>query len=58
MTILAPPWAVRKKYADGYPMMIVTETLAGTYAPTMNAFSFGVIAIEVRPVYFAAYSII
>ena len=58
LTILAPPWAVRRKYADGFPMMIVTETLAVTYAPTMNVVSFGVVAIEVCPVYLAAYSII
>ena len=55
LTILAPPWAVRRKYAADSPIMIVTETMAGSHAPMMNILSFGMVAIEVRPVYLAAY---
>ena len=54
LAVLSPPWAVRRKYA---PAMILTETITGFYAPMMNAFSFGVVATEVRPVYLAAYSV-
>ena len=58
LTVLAPPWAIRKKYAADSPMMILTETMVGPDAPMMNMFSFGVVAIEVCPVRLAAYSII
>ena len=58
LTILAPPWAVRKKYVEDSPMMIQTDNMAGPEAPMMNMFSFGVVVMEVRPVYLAAYSIV
>ena len=57
LTILAPPWAVRRKYAAYSPLMIVGETLGGSDRRWLNAFSFGVVAMEVRPVYVAAYSV-
>ena len=58
LTILAPPWAVHSKYAADSPMMILTETMMGPDALWMNMFSFGVVVMEVRPVYLAAYGII
>ena len=54
MTSLEPPWAVRRKYAADSPVMIVREWSDIRF---MNAFSFGVVAVEVRPVYVAAYSV-
>ena len=53
LAILAPPWAVRKNYAQG--VMIKTFLMSGSFAS--NAFSFGAVAVEVRPVYLAAYSV-
>ena len=58
LTILAPFWAIRRKYGVDSPIMIVTEAMAESDAHTMNMLSFGMVAIEVRPVYLAAYSII
>ena len=58
LTILAPPWAVRNKYAADSPVMIITETIMGPDTPVTNMFSFGVVVMEVRPVYLAAYGII
>ena len=58
LTILAPAWAARRKDADDIPVMIQTEAMAEFDAPTVNRFSFGVVALEVRPLYLAAYSII
>ena len=58
MMILAPPWAVRRKYTGDAPMMILSETSMECDASTVNMVSFGVVAMEVRPVYLAAYIII
>ena len=57
MTILAPPWAVRRKFPEDFPVTIATETAVGPDAPMMNAFAFGFVATEVRPVYLAAYRV-
>ena len=56
-TALQPPWAVPRMYAGYDPVTIQTETMTGPLAPMVNAFSFGVIAVEVCPVYLAAYSV-
>ena len=37
--------------------MILTVTMADCSPPPENAFSFGAVAIEVRPAYIAAYSV-
>ena len=58
LTILAPAWAARSKDADDYPARILTEPLTDYDPPTANMFSFGVVALEVRSLYLAAYSII
>ena len=53
LAILAPPWAVRRKYAPG--IMIVTRHMSPPFAS--HAFSFGAVAVEVRPVYLVAYNV-
>ena len=55
LTILAPPWAVRREYAS--EIMILTYTLMGSFASGMDVYSFGAVATEVRPVYLAVYSV-
>ena len=57
MMILEPPWTVRKMYAADPSMTITAATYARAYAHLSNLFSFGAVAIEVRPVYLAAYSV-
>ena len=53
LAILAPPWAVRRKYASG--VMILTIFMSPSFAS--NAFSFGAIVVEVRPVCLVAYDV-
>ena len=55
LAILTPPWAVRRKYARDPGIMILTSAMSGSFSS--NAFSFGAVAAEVRPVYLAAYNV-
>ena len=57
LTILAPPWAVPRNYTSGDRAMILTDAMMGSFASTMDVFSFGVVAIEVRLVHLVAYSV-
>ena len=58
MRILSPPWPVLRQDILYHPLVIAAETALGTdSAPEAAAHLFGMVAIEVRPVYLAAYSV-